>query len=102
MNLPSFWQFYSSYYRFTECNAHSKTILASASKHSFLFDKSEMIGEFLDFFWISCGFLFFDFKPAKSWHSLHLRTERYMTPPDGPTISSVRPADKENDMHKTS
>ena len=34
---------------------------------------------------------YLEFQPVKSWHSLYLGTERYMTKPDGATISSVRP-----------
>ena len=41
------------------------------------------MGEFLEFGGISFGFPFFDFQTIKAWHSLHLGTERYMTPPDG-------------------
>ena len=48
------------------------------------------MGEFLEFWGISSGFPFFVYQPLKAWHSLHLRTERYMTPPDG-YISCVRP-----------
>ena len=36
-------------------------------------------------------FFDFDFQPLKAWRSLYLGTERYLTPPDGATISSVRP-----------
>ena len=50
-----------------------------------------MIGEFLEFLGISFGFPFFDFQPLKAWHSLHLRTERYMTKPGGATFSCMRP-----------
>ena len=50
-----------------------------------------MIGEFMEFLGISFGFLFFDFQPPKAWHSLHLRTERYMTKPGGATFSCMRP-----------
>ena len=41
------------------------------------------MGEFLEFLGISFGFPFFVYQPLKAWHSLHLRTERYMTTPDG-------------------
>lgn len=51
-----------------------------------------MMGGFLEFLGIPCGFSFFDFQPLKTEHSLHLGTESSMTPPDGATISSVRPA----------
>ena len=50
-----------------------------------------MIWEFLEFLGIPCGFLSIDFQPLKAWYSLHLGTERYMTPPDGTTVSPVRP-----------
>ena len=30
-------------------------------------------------------------QPLKTGHSLYLGTERYITPPDGATISSMRP-----------
>ena len=50
-----------------------------------------MIGEFLEFWGISFGLPFFDFQPLKAWHSLHLRTERYMTKPGGATFSCMRP-----------
>ena len=42
--------------------------------------------EFLDFFGIFLGFPFFEHQPLKAWHSLHLRTERYMTSSDGATL----------------
>ena len=45
-----------------------------------------MIGEFLEFLGISFGFPFFDFQQLKTWHSLHLGTERYMTKPGGATL----------------
>ena len=50
-----------------------------------------MVEEILEFVRISCGFPFLDFRPLKAWHFLHLGTERYMTPPDGVTIRTVRP-----------
>ena len=46
------------------------------------------MGEFLKFLGISFGLPFFDIQPLKAWHSLHLGTERYMTPPDGATLVS--------------
>ena len=45
--------------------------------HSFLLDKSDMFGEFLECF----GIPFFDFQPLKTGHSVHLGTEMSMTPP---------------------
>ena len=52
----------------------------------YLLNKAEIMGEFLDFLGISFGFCFFVYQPLKAWHSLHLGTERYMTPPDGATL----------------
>ena len=40
------------------------------------------MGEFLDLFGISFGFPFTVYQPLKAGHSLHLGTERYMTPPE--------------------
>ena len=51
-----------------------------------LSNKAEIRGEFLEFRGISFGFPFFDFQPLKAWHSLHLGTEGYMTPPDCATL----------------
>ena len=45
-----------------------------------------MLGEFLEFLGIPCGFPLFDFQPLKTGHSLHLGTERYVTKPDGATL----------------
>ena len=45
-----------------------------------------MIGEFLEFGGIPCGFPFFHFQPLKTGHFLHLRIESYMTAPDGATL----------------
>ena len=50
-----------------------------------------MIRDFVDSFRISCGFPLFVFQPLKPWHALHLRPERYRSPPHSTTISSVRP-----------
>ena len=44
------------------------------------------MGEFLEFWGISFGFAFFEYQPPKAWNSLHLGTERYMTPPGGATL----------------
>ena len=49
------------------------------------------MGEFLEFWGISFGFPFIDFQPLRGRHSLPLRTERYMRPPEGATISPVKP-----------
>ena len=39
--------------------------------------------EFLEFL----GFSFSDEQPLKDWHSLYLRTERYMIPSDSATLA---------------
>ena len=80
-------------------NSQSKKPIPKSSRHltacryhAFFFVKQDrkgwgitgFVGDFLSFH-------FFDFQPLKPWHSLHLGTERYMTKPDGATISSVRP-----------
>ena len=65
--------------------------LTACRYHASFFVKQDRNGEFLEFFGNSRGFPFFECQPLKAWHSLHLGTERYMTKPDGATISSVRP-----------
>ena len=46
----------------------------------------------MEFWGISFGFPFFVYQPLKALHSVHLGTERYMTPPDGvvrPTLGGT-------------
>ena len=39
------------------------------------------MGEFLESLGISLGFPVFEYQLLKAWHSLHLGTEMYLTPP---------------------
>ena len=68
--------------------------LTACRYHAFFFMKQDrkdwgipgIFGDFLRF-----SLLSFSATQFKAWHSLHLETERYMTKPDGATVSSVRP-----------
>ena len=75
-NLQSEKPILKSYWHLTACRYHAFFFMKQNRKD---WGIPGIFGDFLRF------------QPLKAWHSLHLGTERYMTKPDGATISSVRP-----------